>query len=87
MPDKIFIEYGLDFSNNKYGIGRSSEIEYSDGTEMRTHERIHIKKIKAKYFRLWVGKFMLVIDSDKPHFCFKKKKRYNFKIVYGISGY
>lgn len=42
---KIFIEYGLDFDNNKYGIGRSTEVEYTDGTEMRTHEPVKFKKV------------------------------------------
>ena len=40
---KIFVEYGLDFDNNKYGFGRSVEVEYTDGTEMRTHVRTKIK--------------------------------------------
>lgn len=83
---KIFTEYGLDFDNNKYGFGRSVEIEYTDGTEMRTHEPVRIKKVHARYFRIWIGKIVFVIDSDKPHFSTRKKKRWNFKIVYGRSG-
>ena len=42
---RIFIEYGLDFDNNKYGFGHSTEYEYADGSEMRTHESIKFKKI------------------------------------------
>lgn len=85
---KIFVEYGLDSDNNKYGFGCSREVEYADGKEIRTNGRIKIEKsdkISARYFRIWIGKFMMVIDTDKPHISFKKKKRWNFKIVYGNS--
>ncbi len=83
---KIFNEYGLDFDNNKYGFGHSTEVEYTDGTEMRTHETIKIKNVHAHYFRIWIGKIAFIIDSDRPHFSVRKKKRWNFKIVYGKSG-
>ncbi len=83
---KIYREYGLDFDNNRYGFGRSTEIEYTDGTEMRTHEKISINKISGRYMRIWIGKIVFVIDADSPYFSFHKKKRWNFKIVYGISG-
>lgn len=85
---KIFVEYGLDFDNNKYGFGRSIEVEYPDGTESRNNKFVKIRrsdKVHARYFRIWIGKFMMVIDTDKPHISFKKKKRWNFKIIYGIS--
>jgi hypothetical protein len=84
---KIFIEYGLDFDNNKFGFGRSFEIEYSDGTEKRTSEKIHIDKITSRYLRIWIGKFVVVLTFDSPHISLNKKNRWNFKIVYGISGY
>lgn len=83
---KIFTEYGLDFDNNRFGFGRSTEIEYSDGTEMRTHEHIKINKIHARYFRIWIAKIVFVFDSDRPHLSMRKKSRWNFKIVYGKSG-
>ena len=83
---KIFNEYGLDFDNNKYGLGQSSEIEYTDGTESRTNKKVKINHIQAHYFRIWIGKKVLIIDSDKPHFSISDKKRWNFKIVYGRSG-
>lgn len=85
---KIFIEYGLDFDNNKYGFGRSTEVEYADGTEIRKSGRIKIEKsdkIHARYFRIWIGKIVFIIGGGKPFFEFKKKKRWNFKIVYGTS--
>ncbi len=34
MKKEVFVEYGLDFDNNRYGFGRSVEIEYEDGTEI-----------------------------------------------------
>lgn len=83
---KIFSEYGLDFDNNKYGLGHSTEYLYMDGSEIRTHESVKFKKVYARYFRVWIGKFVFIIDSDKPHFCIRTKKRWNFKIVYGLSG-
>ena len=83
---RIFNEYGLDFDNNRYGFGRSTEIEYVDGTEKRTHEIIKINKVQARYFRIWIGKIVFIIDSDRPHLSTRKKKRWNFKIVYGKSG-
>lgn len=83
---KIFSEYGLDFDNNKYGFGHSTEIEYEDGSEARVHEHVAIHNVQARYFRVWIGKVIFILDSDKPHFCIRKKKRWNFKIVYGKSG-
>ncbi|MDO4423514.1 MAG: DUF3977 family protein [Pseudomonadota bacterium] len=80
---QIFIEYGLDFDNNKYGFGRSAEIEYNDGTEVRTSQHIKFTKITSRYFRVWIGKIVFIIDSDYPHFYIHKKKRWNFKAVYG----
>lgn len=83
---KIFNEYGLDFDNNKYGLGYSTEIEYDDGTEIRTHERVNIKNVHARYVRIWIGKSVFIIDSDRPHFYVREKDRWNFKIVYGKTG-
>lgn len=83
---KIFCEYGLDFDNNKYGFGRSTEIEYNDGTEERVRKYIKIQKVQARYIRIWMWKKVFILDSNKPHFCIRDKKRPNFKIVYGKSG-
>lgn len=88
MPQvyKIFSEYGLDFDNHKYGLGHSTEIEYDDGSEKRVQGYVKINQVLARYVRIWMGKIVFVIDSDKPHFCIRKKNRWNFKIVYGKSG-
>ncbi|MDE6571483.1 MAG: hypothetical protein K2L95_04705 [Alphaproteobacteria bacterium] len=83
---KIFVEYGLDFNNNKYGLGRSVEVEYTNGTEMRTHQKIKLAQITERYIRVWIGHLVLVISTKRPHISFRKKNRWNFKIVYGKSG-
>jgi len=84
---KIFIEYGFDLDNNRYGFGCSVEIENAGGgTEFRTKQRIRPDKITARYFRIWIGKLVFIMDSNRPHFATKRKDRYNFKIIYGISG-
>ena len=83
---KIFIEYGLDFDNNKYGFGRSTEIEYPGGPETRTKDKIKINKIQSRYMRIWIGKHVLIIGGNRPFFEIKKKTRPNFKIVFGIGG-
>lgn len=39
----IFVEYGLDFDNNRFGFGKSVEVENQDRTEYRIKK---INKIK-----------------------------------------
>lgn len=80
----IYVEYGLDFDNNRFGFGRSVEIENDDGTEYRTKEKIKLTE-KKHYFRFWIGKLVFVISGDNG-FEIVHKKRYNFKIVFGIEG-
>ncbi len=80
----IYTEYGLDFDNNRFGIGRSTEVEYPDGTEYRTRDKI--KYIHPTYYvRIWIGKRVFVF-SRKDGFEIVKKKRNNFKIIFGIHG-
>ena len=80
----IYIEYGFDLDNNRFGFGRSVEVEQPDGTEYRT--RGNVKLItKSYYFRLWIGKYVLVI-SRVNGFEIVHKNRYNFKVVFGING-
>lgn len=86
--NKIFIEYGLDFDNNKYGFGRSTEIEFPDGTEIRTKEKIKIDGgggVISWYIRLWIFKHVFSIDGNGTtrH---TKKNRNNLKIVFGRYG-
>ena len=80
----IYIEYGLDFDNNRFGFGRSVEVENDDGTEFRTKEKIKLVQ-KTYYLRLWIGKIVLVISRENG-LKIVHKKRYNFKIVFGIKG-
>lgn len=83
MKDNIFTEFGIDFDNNKYGIGYGTEIEFSDGTEKRIKEIIKIKN-KSYYIRIWLFKKVIILKKDG--ITFKTKNRNNFKIVFGISG-
>ena len=43
VKKEVFVEYGLDFDNNRYGFGRSVEVEYEDGTEIRTKDKYNLK--------------------------------------------
>ncbi len=83
MIDKIFIEYGLDFDNNKFGLGRSIEAEYSDGSEERFKTLTHSICNKSYYFRFWI--FKTVFIYSKNGFEINNKNRNNLKIVFGIS--
>ncbi|KZK37803.1 MULTISPECIES: DUF3977 family protein [Lactococcus] len=90
MTEKIFVEVGFDLDNNRFGFGRSVEIEYGDGTEKRFK---FTDKSVSKYFnpnsfylRIWVGKRIFIIDTKSPHFRIKNKKRTNFKFVLGKWG-
>ena len=79
----IYIEYGLDFDNNRFWFGRSVEVEEQDGTEYRTKGKFKLSK-KNYYFRFWLGKLVLVISFDG--FKIVRKNRWNFKLVFGIKG-
>ena len=80
----IYIEYGFDLDNNRFGFGRSVEVERTDGSEYRTKGKVQLIS-KSYYFRLWIGKYVLVI-SQTNGFEIVQKNRYNFKIVFGIKG-
>lgn len=73
-------EVGLDFDNNRFGFGMSSEIEFDNETERRYKGRIKMA-VKAHYIRIWILKYVLYIGTNEIEF--KKKNRNNFKIVYG----
>ncbi|QDK71029.1 DUF3977 family protein [Lactococcus protaetiae] len=84
--NKIFIEIGFDLDNNRFGFGKSVEIEHTDGSEVRIKTAPQIDKPKSYYVRIWIGKSVLIFDSQSPHFSFKKKRRRNFKFVIGKWG-
>ncbi|MCL2369276.1 MAG: hypothetical protein FWC83_01215 [Alphaproteobacteria bacterium] len=82
---KIFIEYGLDFDNNKYGFGVNTEYEYDD-QEVRKSGAVKLAKTEEHYFRIWIGKRVMSLSNKRPHIHFRKKNRNNFKIIYGRRG-
>ncbi|MFV0626319.1 MAG: hypothetical protein ACK5N8_03080 [Alphaproteobacteria bacterium] len=84
MKNNIFTEFGLDFDNNKFGVGYSTEVEKSDGTEYRVKKFIKMER-KSYYFRFWVFKKVLFISGQRLEIV--TKKRNNFKIVFGVAGY
>ncbi len=79
----IFVEYGLDFDNNRFGLGKSVEIENKDGTEYRIKKSIKLRN-KKYYFRFWIFKKVFIISRNG--FEIKQKNRNNLKIVFGIEG-
>lgn len=79
----IYIEYGLDFDNNRFGLGKSVEIENTDGSEYRTKKSIKLKN-KRYYFRFWIFKKVFIISRNGLEL--KTKNRHNLKIVFGIQG-
>lgn len=83
---KIYVEYGLDFDNNKYGFGRSFEIKNFEGAEYKTKEQARIKNISLRYFLVRIGRIALIISSERPRVLFKRNENSGFKIVYGVIG-
>jgi hypothetical protein len=56
-----FVEYGFDLDNNRFGFGRSVEIE--DGSaERRTKDKVRFAGKTRLYFRLWIFKRVLAIS-------------------------
>lgn len=82
---KVFEEFGFDRDNNRFGFGKSWEIEFADGTEIRKKTAIKFDRKISKYIRIWLGKTVLIFDSQEK-FSIKKKKRNNFKFIFGKSG-
>ena len=78
-----YIEYGIDFNNNRFGFGRSVEIEYGN-LEKRLKSNVKICN-KRYYFRFWVGKKVFSY-SKNDGFKIKNKNRLNFKLIFGVQG-
>lgn len=78
-----FIEFGIDFDNNRYGIGISSEIEYSSAYEKRYKGLIKLN-LKEIYFRVWLLKYSFSIGTGEIELV--KKERNNFKFLLGLAG-
>jgi hypothetical protein len=84
MTDRVFVEYGLDFNNNRFGFGRSVEVERTDGAEYRTKGKVAFVR-ENFYLRIWIFKRVFVISS-RGGVSVKHKPRNNLKFVFGISG-
>lgn len=78
-----FTEFGIDFDNNKYGIGICSEIEYSPTDEKRYKGFIKMNP-KEIYLRVWVLQYSFSIGIGEIELV--KKKRNNFKFLLGVAG-
>ncbi len=81
--DKIFIEYGLDFENNKFGLGKSVEVEYTDDTEERMQSLPCAVLSNRLYFRVWVYKTSFIFSKTGVDVV--KKGRCNFKVILGVE--
>lgn len=57
----IYIECGLDFDNNKFGFGRSVEI---DNAEEGCCKKMIRLKNKRYCFRFWIFKTVFVISRN-----------------------
>ena len=68
---RIYTEYGLDFDNNRFGLGRSVETEYDDGTETRSQEKRPFIA-KEYYLRIWILKTVFVFGTKGFDICRKK---------------
>ena len=74
-----FIEFGI---GNKWLI--RTETERSEGTEFEEKGIVRPIRMQSVYFRCWVGKTVVILDS-KEGFKKSKKDRRAFKIVFGIK--
>ena len=79
-----YVEYGIDFDNNRFGLGKSVELELATGEEYRIKANINLMD-KSFYTRFWIGKYVFSY-SKSSGFKIKKKTRNNFKFVFGVCG-
>lgn len=77
---KRYIEIGI---GNRWFI--RTETEYDDGTESEQKGIVHLSKVQGIYLRVWLGRTVFIVSSDKG-LTKMKKKRATFKLVVGISG-
>ncbi|TBL78919.1 DUF3977 family protein [Paenibacillus thalictri] len=71
------------------GIGNTwlvrTEIEHEDGTEREIKGMIRPFRLKSVYFRVWIGKKVMVIDL-REGIKLQAKNRNKFKIIIGFYG-
>ena len=75
----IFTEIG--YGNDTF---INTEIEYEDGTEIRT-PGFKKMKVNGAYFRLWFG-YTVIAISTVNGFNIRKKDKKKMKILFGIEG-
>lgn len=79
MKEKIYAEIGI-------GNGSFLSTEIEKGKfERREKGLVLPKKITEFYFRFWIAKGVLIL-STKDGVKTMKKKKENFKILFGIGG-
>lgn len=81
--DKVFVEYGLDFDNNKFGLGKSIEVEYTDDTEDRMQAMPCAVAGCRSYFRIWIYKTSFIFSKTGVDVV--KKNRLNLKVIVGFE--
>jgi hypothetical protein len=74
-----FIEIGV---GNTWLIRTETELE--DGTEYEEKGIVGPIKLHSIYFRIWINKSVFILDS-KDGIKVKKKKRKEYKFIFGIS--
>lgn len=76
---------------NEVGVGLphflSAELEHADGTEERVKGWVRMDRIQSFYMRVWVGRTVWILDTDKPHLSARRKPYTAFKIVLGMGGW
>lgn len=74
----------------EFGVGNSwlvrTETELAEGTEYEEKGVVWPIKFHSIYFRIWLGKKVFIFDL-KEGFKKSKKKRKDFKIIFGIVSY
>lgn len=73
-----YIELGI---GNRWLV--RTETELSDGTEFEEKGIIRPIKFHSAYIRIWIRRTVLIVDL-KQGFKLTKKKRNEFKIIFGI---
>ncbi|WP_211750448.1 DUF3977 family protein, partial [Paenibacillus sp. Marseille-Q4541] len=77
---KKYTEVGI---GNKWFI--RTEFEHDDGSESEIKGFTKPFKLKSIYFRAWLGRKVLIIDS-KEGIKLVKKDRKEFKLIIGFCG-
>ncbi len=74
---KIYTEVGI---GNEHFV--SSEVECSNGTELRIKGNLNFLPVASVYLRVWIGHHVFILDSAKG-FKHKTKDRKELKILIG----